>query len=256
MIRNAQPKLGLETGGLETGDLSARDRIAAEYEADLSGANGPTARFDTLRELITTEIGAAQNETTFSSGDGTQAFGWGGRLALISPTPKRVKAGTEATGTRAPFVPWRLRAGVSAGSVLVDEGTILQGSDSISAVLTCSNPTDAFSPGNGDYLAIKITDLAPTTYELVLLSSWPEASGMQVSFTGTMAAGTFAFTARHYPLWMFTTTLSDEVDFSVSSGLYGVQLTKSHLQITQGHYRTPAGEFPQLPEFSYAHRAG
>ena len=256
MIRKAQPKEGLETGGLISGSEAARARIAAEYEPDLSGANGPTARFDTLRELINTEIGAAQNEMTFASGDGSQIFGRDGKIAVHGPTTKKLRATEESSRAKTPYVPWRLLPGSSAGEVVVDVGTILQGSDSISAQLTCSNPTDEFSPGDGDYLAIKIEDLAPTTYELVLLSSWPEASGMQVSFTGTLAAGTFAFTARHYPLWVFTSTSSDQIDYVVGAGLYGVQLTKSNLQIVQGHYRTPDGEFPQLPEFSYAHRAG
>lgn len=254
MIRDAQPKEGLETGGLETGTLSPRDRIAAQYEPDLSGANGPTARFDTLRELITTEIGASQNETRFISGDGTQIFGRDGKMAVHGPPGRTIKSSGSAT-RRNPYVPWGLSPGSSAGTVVVDVGTILKGSDSISAKLTCSNSSAQFSPGNGDYLAIKIEDLAPTTYELVLLNSWPESNGLQVSFTGTLAAGTFAFTSRHYPLWYFTSTFSDEADFGVASGLYGIQLTKSNLQITQGVYRTPAGEFPQLPEFSYAHRA-
>jgi hypothetical protein len=142
------------------------------------------------------------------------------------------------------------------GDFTIDVGSILKGDDSVEAALTCSNPTDIFTGAVGKYLAIKITALQPTDYELVLLSSWPETGGAAVTFTGTVAGADFEMTARHYPLWKFATESSDPDAVPLTTNLVGIRLAaKAHLVIQDSLYRTPAGEVIPLPRFGISHRS-
>jgi len=255
-IKRAQPKQGLQTGGLEgaKGGLSAKQQIARNYEDALSGAKGPDARFDAIESLAQAHVQEAINNITFSSPGGTQIFGLNGRFAITS-TGRRGRGGArrEDATVPTPLTPWAL-ASVDADTpaVVLNPGTILKGSDQIDAVLTCSNPTAALTVGVDRYLAVKITSEAPTSFELVSLASWPEADGYQVSYTGTIGDGDFVFTARHYPLWTFVAVATSET-VPIADGVHGKQLCFSPLELQYGIYRTPDGEFPYLPEFSVSH---
>lgn len=90
-IKQATPKQGLETGGLVSGSEAAKERVAKQYEKDLSGRNGPLARFEALEELVGRQIEEFSSGLTFSSGTGTQIFGANGNFVIRGG--KRVRGG-------------------------------------------------------------------------------------------------------------------------------------------------------------------
>jgi hypothetical protein len=141
-----------------------------------------------------------------------------------------------------------------AAEVSIEVGTILKGSDSISQKLTISNPTEVFVVDVGGYIALKITQEVPTTCQLVFLPEWPEASGYQVTFDGTIGGGDFAFVERHFPLWKFVAVASDS-STAVTEGIHAEQLCFNHLEVQYGVYRTPIGEYIVLPEFKISNKA-
>lgn len=225
MISKAQPKEGLETGGLISGSEAARARIAAEYEPDLSGANGPTARFDTLRELITTEIGAAQNEMTFASGDGGQIFGRGGRFAVASPSGKRGKGGVATDATTPALRSWDITSDGSA-SVTVTLGTITDVED-LTAAISIAGSGSPFSVAAGDYIWLKVeydTGTSAMTVTMESGSSWP---GHPKAYEVTGSGATTEWVATSYLLYKFTGT-STSTSQAVGSGVHAERLI--------GHY--------------------
>ena len=160
-----------------------------------------------------------------------------------------------AKPTRRTTRPWDLKPSETSGDFTVAVGTILKGSDSVDLVLTCSNATDTFTAAANKILAIKIEALAPTSYTLVLLTSWPESDGYTVTHTGTVGGGDFVLTARHFPLWKIVSTPSAEADIRLGENLYGLRLAPpENLALQQGLYRTPDGEFIQLPDLVVAPR--
>lgn len=225
MIRDAQPKEGLETGGLISGSEAARARIAAEYEPDLSGANGPTARFDTLRELINTEIGAALNEMTFASGDGSRIFGRGGRFAVAAPAGKRTKGGVLVDTPSLPLGSWDLTSDGSA-SVTLTLGTIIDVED-LTAPLTIVDGGSAFSVAAGDYLWLKVEyDSGTSTMTITLESgsSWP---GHPKAYEITGSGSTAEWASTCYLLYKFTSTATSTSQ-AVGSGVYAERLIGPH----------------------------
>jgi len=152
--------------------------------------------------------------------------------------------------------PWDLTVSDGdAGEVTITHGSILTGSDQIGAELTLSNPDATLSVSNGSYIAIKITDDDPADYEITAVPSWPEADGYTVSYTGTVGGEDFAFTARHYPLWKIQSTQVSGAT-PINASLYAIRLAPfENLQVQQGIYRTPDGEFVQLPEFVISHKS-
>lgn len=231
------------------------DRIASEYEADLAGDNGARVQLATVLELIRGEISQAINGITFSGTGPVKIFGSDGYFVVESPpVPAPVIPEKPRHMAWVPK-PWDLLAGSVAGGVKVNVGTILKTSDQITEGLTCSNPTDEFTPTEGGFLAIKITDVEPTDYEIVLLTSWPESDGYTATYTGTVATNTFAMTARHYPLWYFRGEASSGTSVVVSSGVHGEKLVPdANLGIVNSLYRTPDGEYITLPDFEVAHK--
>jgi hypothetical protein len=142
----------------------------------------------------------------------------------------------------------------TAGDVKLDVGTILKGSDSITQKLTITNPTATLSVEADGFIAIKITSETPTSCELVALDEWPEDEGYQVTYTGTLGDDDFEFVERHYPLWKFVSAPT-ATSIPVGPDLHAEQLCFNHLQLQYGIYRTPDGEFVQLPGFTTSHRA-
>lgn len=161
-----------------------------------------------------------------------------------------------AKPTRRSTFPWDLKPSETSGQFTVAVGTILKGDDSVEQVLTCTNPTDTFTAAADKILAIKIEEIEPTEYTLVLLDEWPEADGYAVTYSGTVEGEDFEFTARHFPLWQIVATPSAEADLKLGEDLYGLPLCdRKNLQIVQSIYRTPDEEFVQLPSFRNAPRA-
>lgn len=152
--------------------------------------------------------------------------------------------------------PWTLEAGENPGEWKVTLGTILQGDDSVSGVLTCSNPSHSLTLVDGSIVAIKIESEDPTDYSIVELPSWPESGGAAVTFTGTVADGDFVMESRHYPLWQVTSTLPTAPHRSIGDSLFAVRIAPlENLAIVKRLYRTPAGELVTLPSFAVSHRA-
>jgi hypothetical protein len=134
-------------------------------------------------------------------------------------------------------------------------GTILIDSSTISDVLPCSNPSFEFSPSEGAFIAIKITLLNPTSYELVKLNSWPEEDGYTVTYTGTPGVD-FVFTAKHYPLWAFIDTKPDESWSGFGEDLFGKRICPpTDLKLVDALYKTPTGHYIVAPDFDVAHMA-
>lgn len=249
MIRKAQPKEGLETGGLTSGSEAAHERIAREYEDDLSGKNGPTARFDTLRELINTEIGAAQNEMTFASGDGSQIFGRGGRFAVLAPSGKRTKAGVTEETAADNTSPWSITSNGSATISLV-AGTVIDIEDLTSA-LTITDSGSTFAVGNGDYLWLKLEYDSGTSSYTITLESGSSWSGHPKGYEITGSGATAEWVSTSYLLYSFTTTFAAGLQ-AIGSGVYAKRLIGDHnLSIIGTNYQTgtnrPAPGFTFLP---------
>jgi hypothetical protein len=152
-------------------------------------------------------------------------------------------------------LPWKMTViNAEAGEVKLEPGTILKGSDSITEKLTITNPTATLTVEADGFIALKINSEAPTTCELVALEEWPEDDGYQVTYTGTMGGDDFTFVERHYPLWKIIAE-STPTSTPIGSELHAEQLCFDHLQLQYGIYRTPDGEFVQLPGFAASHRA-
>jgi len=151
---------------------------------------------------------------------------------------------------------WDLIAGVEPETWKVRVGTILRGDDSVSDALTCSNPTAEFTLIEGDIVAIKIESEDPTTFSIVTVNSWPEASGAAISYTGTVADGDFAMTERHYPLWQVKVSPVSEPSVAVGEDIVAVRIApRENLAIVKRLYRTDTGELVTLPSFAVSHRA-
>lgn len=157
-------------------------------------------------------------------------------------------------GERSVF-PWSINA-VGDGLYGVTVGTILKGDDSVSEKLTCSNVDYQFTPSADTFLVIKITKRDPATYELKLLTEWPEDDGKTVSYTGTVATTDFEFVARYYPLWHFVESSTDESAISVGENVVGVRCAPfANLVIQDSLYRTPTNEIVFVPRFGVSHTA-
>lgn len=152
--------------------------------------------------------------------------------------------------------PWDLVRSETAGDTGVAVGTILAGTDRADQAVSCTNPTFECTPGDGGFLVIKITERDPTSYTLEYLDEWPEDGGYTVSYSGKIQDGDFAFAARYFPLWKFTTTKPDGPYKSVISnpslgtGVYGVRVAPvAHLVVLQSLYKTPSpdNEYVTLP---------
>jgi len=158
-------------------------------------------------------------------------------------------------GTAANHGAWHITS-TGDGSFTISVGTILKGDDSVSAVVTCTNPNDEFTGAPGKYLAIKIELKQPASYTLVLLNEWPEDAGAPVTYDGTVATADFEFIARYYPLWQFAASSSEPDTVSLGADLVAIRIApRENLVIQDSLYKTPDGEIVPLPRFGISHRA-
>lgn len=165
-------------------------------------------------------------------------------------TPQVLAAGLLDEGR-----PWHLSRGTTAGVVKIEVGSILKSTDDVQATLTCTNPTATFTPAAGDILYLEIDELIPTEYALALgAGGWPGGTYRAVDYTGTVAAGTFEFAKRYYPLWEFLAT-GDRETVEIWDGLHARRLAPmEHLAIVQTLWKSAKGEYVPLPDFAVAHR--
>lgn len=204
MIPEAQPKQGLETGSLEgASGLDPREQIARNYEEDLSGANGPTARFDTLRELITTEIGAALNEMRFSSGDGTQIFGRDGKFAVNQPTARRPRRANEEASSDAVGRIWDVEIVDSeAGTIKLSVPGKVRVTDDVDStgLISIGSIGSTFAMAEGDYLVLEWDATTSTPVcTLKVLDTW---SGFPFAYTTADSGDHKIFQKGYTPLWV------------------------------------------------------
>jgi hypothetical protein len=151
--------------------------------------------------------------------------------------------------------PWALNS-KGDGDYSITLGTILKGDDSVSDSLACDNADYLFTPDVGDFLVLKIAEIVPTSYEIELLSSWPEDGGAAVSYSGSVATGDFALVSRYYPLWKFVATSSDPSSQLLGDGVSAIRCAPpANLVIQDSLYRTDTGEVVILPRFGISHRA-
>jgi len=210
MIEEAQPKQGLETGGLVSGSEAARARVALNYEDDLAGKNGPTARFDTLRELIGAEISAALNEMRFTSGDGTGIFGREGSFA-VETNPKTRGKGfiPDLVSSVLPY--WSLEVvDAEAGTVKLANPGILKRTNALdsSGILSIVDVTSYFRAIAGRLLCLVIEPDMTVTLDLVSTwTGWPYPYEVEES----TPEGLWIWTKYYYPLWDFRSTASTEL---------------------------------------------
>lgn len=236
-IKKATPKQGLETGGLETGgletgSLSPKDQVAKSYEPDLSGKNGPRARFDALEELISKQIDEFSSNLTFSSGSGTQIFGANGTFAVRTPARRGGSGGfvDAAQPFRKQSSAWDLVVeNYETGSVSIRVGSIIKDSSDVTDTLTITNGGASFTVADGSKLFLKITDISVTPgvftpkCELLVGSTWTDyPSVYEVSNTG--ASATWA--AYYYPLYYFDTNAGSGAE-AVADGVYGHKIVES-----------------------------
>lgn len=231
-IKKANPKEGLETGGLETGTLSPKAKVAQSYEKDLSGKNGALSRFEALEELIGRQLEEFANNMTFSSGDGTQIFGAGGNFAVKSRKATRgdglVNDSQSVSSSRKST--WDLIVeNFETGSVSIRVGSIIEDSDDVTATLAITNSSSSFTVSGGYKMYLKITDISTTPgvftpkCELLVGSTWTDyPSVYEVSNTG--ASATWA--AYYYPLYYFDTNAGSGA-VAVADGVYGHKIVES-----------------------------
>lgn len=171
---------GLKTGGLTTGSLSdnpaksARDRIAEQYEPALSGSEGPRARFDTLRELINTEIGAYESGKVVSSTNGDSLDGFGQFLTLRIKQRNGRGGGTLPEEEVPSFGPWDIITSGSAFGIAV--GTIYKsfGSLADADLFTITSADLTFTPSATTVVYLELDNASTPTITLKAGAAWTE----------------------------------------------------------------------------------
>lgn len=155
-IKQAQPKQGLTTGGLETGGLEgakglhpekrsltgeeAEKRVAEQYSADLSGAEGALKQFRAVREIADSTALEHLHSMVFSTADGDSV---GGEFPFFTMRSKHMlwRAGSaEESDFSAPTLPFEFspsgstNISIAAGTVwLLNEDYWLEANGSFTA---------------------------------------------------------------------------------------------------------------------------
>lgn len=229
-IKKANPKQGLETGGLISGSEAAKERVAKAYEKDLSGKNGALPRFEALQELIGKQLEEFANNMTFASGDGTQIFGTGGTFAVrVARRGGRGGFVEQAQIPRSSSIWDLVIQNFETGSVSVRVGSIIKDATDVTDTLTITNGGASFTVSDGDKMFLKITDISVTPgvftpkCELMVDSTWTDyPSVYEVSNTGASAD----WVAYYYPLHYFDTNAGSGA-VAVSDGVYGHKIVDS-----------------------------
>lgn len=240
-ISQATPEEGLTTGALEgaSGGLGAdsRRKIAEQYEPDLSGKNGPLARFDATLELIANEIDLFAGSITFTSGDGTQIFGQNGKFAIQAAPPTKKGGGVAPfAASRSTLRPWDLIVtSADDGEVVVNIGTIIKDASDLETELTITSGTDTFAPAGGDFLYLKLANLGTPTATMTLGGAWTDHPA---AYEVTSSGATAAYTAYYYPLHHFRSTTADGYS-RINDNLFYLKLAGiDHFLLTHGIYQT------------------
>jgi hypothetical protein len=254
-IKEAQPKSGLETKSVEgASGLSPKDKIAASYSDDLSGKNGATKQFDTFLELVNTEISAAMNGMTFSSGHGgAQIFGRNGQFAVaMANIVQRAIVPEETPNERAAI--WDLEiVNAAAGTVKVNCGTIIRDVTSLTTQLTIAAAASNHTAVASQTLRLKIT--GAWTDPVCTLEAGAAWTGHPSAVQSSGSGATAAFEAYYYPLWEFVATAASDTVF-INDNLHARKLVAStHLiRTAAGYHKTDDRPFA-IPVLQPYHRA-
>lgn len=229
-IQEAKPKEGLETGGLETGSLSPKDRVASAYEADLSGQNGPRARFDALEELMARQLEEFSARLSFTSGDGTQIFGGDGYFVVQSPNQKRAFGAVTESARRQGI--WDLRVeNFETGSVSIRVGEILKDSSDLTDTLDIQNGSASFVASNGSKLFLKITNDSTVPGEFTPKCELKMDNLPWVDYPSAYEVSgeedTATFEAYYYPLYYFDEDSGNDGIAVHEEGVYGHRVVET-----------------------------
>lgn len=226
MIEKAQPEQGLRTGKVEgASSESTLDRIAEQYADDLMGKNGARALFDTQRELIQTEIGAARDEMTFG-GDTVQITGRNGHFSINAPR------GNKKGGVIEDEFPvlrrWDL---VPAGSDtwVLHAPLIYAGVSDLGTEYAITN--DAVELDDDSYVVLIIDDVTAYPYTFTLDVVPAEAGGELEAYT--FDPDTDALLTAQCPIWKLSST---ETEGAVVLGdFYGTKLVVDKPLVVASH---------------------
>lgn len=168
----------------------ARRDVAKEYERDLSGKNGPLARFDAINELIDAKVKKPLN---FASGDGTQIFGSNGYYSLVAPTPLRKKQPIEQKKI---YSPWDL-VPVDEGAYQLYRPLIIKGREDATEMVEVIN--GSFTPESGKFLVLEIDTIPVTSATVALDSDWDGYPSVYKFDT----SDPWSFEMARIPIWRF-----------------------------------------------------
>lgn len=190
-IKQASPQSGLQTG-------SIKDNIAAQYEPALSGSEGPRARFDTLRELINTEIGANEAGKVVSSSSGASLEGFGQFLVLNYKRDQNRGKGYVEEEIAPSFGPWDIitsgeEFGIAVGTIYKSFGSV---NDADTFTITDFDLT--FTPSATTVVYLELGNLSTPTITLKAGAAWAEhPETFKLTTTGVVKAEKAFFRLWH-----------------------------------------------------------
>jgi len=231
---------GLKTGGLTTGKLGATrpvglngvseeapafpeaksvfSEIADNYEAALSGAQGPEARFAALLEVVQGEIASSQDKTIFSSSGGARISGFRGMYTVQGARESKAGMTLASDETVLPRVPWSIRFdGEAEDYFLTYPGKIYWSFGDLDTEVTIDNLDDPLDISANTFVYLKLSNIASDTPTVELKSGnkWTEhPKTFKTATVGFIEEVTEAF----FPLWEFFPGV-------IGSGDYGAQIT-------------------------------
>jgi hypothetical protein len=182
-IKQAAPMSGLQTGSL-------RDHIAEQYEPALSGSEGPRARFDTLRELINTEIGSYESGKVVSSTGSDSLTGFG-QFKTLRISRGGGRAATIPEVINPVYGPWGLVPFEDDGEYGINLGVIFKSFGSIagSNKFTIEDPETTFTPSASTLVYLELDNTSTPTITLKAGAAWEEhPSTFKLATTGVIKA--------------------------------------------------------------------
>lgn len=232
-IKQAAPMSGLQTG-------SVKDHIAEQYEPALSGSEGPRARFDTLRELINTEIGSYESGKVVSSPGSDSLTGFG-QFKTLRVSRRRGQAAAIPEDIEPVYSPWDLVAGESANTfdLVLGDLKIDRGYDYFSVTIV---DFEGLSLSAGKVLYLEIDTDTPSQAVVKVATSW---SGMPIPYQYDEIDGSWIMEFYRFPIWQFFgTSGNDPLRVSLGNDIWGKKLCNFNLQILWGVWeqRTTGGD--------------
>lgn len=207
-IKDARPKQGLETksiqgakGGVGARNAaSAKDRVAESYEADLSGSNGPRARFEAIDEMIGNRISEFSGGMMFSSSGGVAISGFGGMFTVHSERYLGRSYPAETVAYTRPDA-WSLLPGGGDDKYTVQPGKIYYDYGDWTKPAEIKN-FDKEWPVSGEgwiWIELDITDPAKPKMEMKAGKAW----GWHPKVLEEQSSGGQSVRKAAFPVWQF-----------------------------------------------------